>query len=145
MPDPDYLFVYGTLLAVAQHPMGDLLQQKARLVGPGTIQAKLYRIDDPDAPGENYYPGAVPSGKAQDVVHGEVHEVLDPAGLYPKFDAFEACSDDWPEPHEFMLRRVSVRMAGGPVWAHSYLYTWDVTQAQPIRTGRYTEVSPSVR
>ncbi len=142
----DCLFVYGTLLAVAEHPMGDLLRANGRFVGHGSIQARLYMIDDPDDPGQNYYPGAVPSGNPNDQVYGEVFVVDNPLIVFPAFDAFEACSTDWPEPHEFMLRSVKVQMDQGDTrWARSYIYTWDTTNAHHIPSGRYRERSPGVR
>ena len=140
----DRLFIYGTLLAVAEHPMGDLLRTAGRFVGVGAIQARLYVIDDPDAPGQNAYPGAVPSPDPADQVHGEIWAVHDPA-IWPRLDAFEACSDDWPEPHEFLLRAVEVRMEDGSLLpARSYLYTWDVSTAQHLPDGRYAIASAGV-
>lgn len=141
-----FLFVYGTLLAVAQHPMGDLLRAHGRKIGAGSIRARLYIIDDPDDPGQNAYPGALPSPDPQDRVYGELHEVTNPGAVFPEFDRFEACSPEWPEPHEFLLRRVDVLMEDGTQRvAQSYLYTWDVSTAQHIPSGRYSDVSPEVR
>ena len=146
MSDPVYLFVYGTLRASAEHPMGDLLRANAELVGSGTIQARLYIIDDPDMPGENSYPGALPSANPGDRVHGELYLLRNPDTVLPSFDDFEACSARWPEPHEFLRRRVSVSCAdGSQVQAVCYLYTWDVTSAQPVATGRFTDIANTVQ
>ena len=142
----DLLFVYGTLQTVAQHPMGDLLRRHARLVGEGSICARLYIIDDPEDPGANYFPGAMPSPEPTDRVYGEIYEVVDPAPLMPQLDRLEACSDDWPEPHEFLLRSVEVQREGASsIRAWCYLYTWDVTGAERITMGRFTEIAPDVR
>ncbi|MEM8979421.1 MAG: gamma-glutamylcyclotransferase family protein [Pseudomonadota bacterium] len=141
----NYLFVYGTLLTSSEHPMGTLLRQHARLSARGSIQARLYQIDDPDAPGKNTYPGALPSPNPDDRVHGEVYAVMDPDTLYPAFDDFEACGPAWPEPHEFLLREVTVSLADGlSRKAMCYLYTWDVSSAQLIPSGRFTDVAPNV-
>lgn len=146
MSDPVYLFVYGTLRASAEHPMGDLLRANADLVGPGSIQARLYIIDDPDMPGENSYPGALPSRDPDDRVHGELYHLTAPDTVLPAFDDFEACSAQWPEPHEFMRRRASVSLAdGSQVQAVSYLYTWDVASAHRVASGRFTDVATTVR
>ena len=66
MTRPSHLFVYGTLLSVAEHPMGDLLRQRAQPVGEGYIQACLYIIEEIDAQGLNRFPGAVPSARPHD-------------------------------------------------------------------------------
>ena len=141
-----HLFVYGTLRASADHPMSRLLQDHARLVGAGAIRARLYIIDDPDEPGQNFYPGALPSGRPEDQVFGEVYRILNPDAVFPAFDRYEACSPDHPEPHEFILRRVTVRMEDGrDLEARSYLYSWDVADAQRIESGRYADRAPDVR
>ena len=41
---PEFLFVYGTLLSVAEHPMGRLLRESANGEGSGFIRARLYLI-----------------------------------------------------------------------------------------------------
>ena len=114
--------------------------------GRGSIRARLYIIDDPDAPGENSYPGALPSGNPSDRVFGELYEIHAPEIVFPKFDDSEACSPRWPEPHEFLRRTVSVTMESGEAReAVTYLYTWDVSTAERVPSGRYTLVSPEVR
>ncbi|MEZ5924249.1 MAG: gamma-glutamylcyclotransferase family protein [Hyphomicrobiaceae bacterium] len=140
------LFVYGTLLTVARHPMGDLLREKARPAGLGSIQARLYVIQDPDDP-RNAYPGAKPSGDPRDRVHGALYEIVsDVEAVLAELDRYEACTPDWPEPHEFLRRRVPVRREDGSTChAVCYLYTWDVSDARPIATGRYDIYSPDVR
>ena len=126
--------------------MGQLLRANARSLGFGSICARLYIVDDPDAPGESRYPAALPSPNSSERVFGEVFEVLSPDVVFPELDAFEACSPEWPEPHEFLRRNVTVTMADGTECAAmTYLYTWDVSTAEHIPSGRYTEVSPDVR
>ncbi len=142
----DLLFVYGTLQSTAQHPMGDLLRSHARLVGTGAICARLYIIDDQEDLGANYFPGALPSPDPADRVYGEVYELTNPAPLMPELDRLEACGPDWPEPQEFILRNVEVLIDGGEAArAWSYLYTWDVTGAERVMSGRFTVVAPDVR
>jgi len=142
----DLLFIYGTLLSVAGHPMGDLLRTQATRVGAGTIRARLYIVREVDDEGENFYPGAVPSANPQDQVYGEVYRLTDPGQVYPDFDRFEACAPEWPEPHEFLLRRIPVQMEDGThMTAVAYLYAWDVTGAEFVPSGRYERYAPTVR
>ena len=77
---------------------------------------------------------------------GDIYQVKSPETVLPAFDAYEACSPDWPEPHEFMLRKVPVLLEEGTeIAAHTYLYTWDVTNAQHVPSGRWTQVARDVR
>ena len=143
----DLLFVYGTLQTVAQHPLGDFLRKKAKLIGTGSIPARLYIIDDPEeAPGANFFPGALPSPDQSERVFGEIYELIDPEQLMPELDRFEACGPEWPEPQEFLLRKIDVKVDGGQATrAWCYLYTWDVSGAERVISGRFTEISSHVR
>lgn len=142
----DLLFIYGTLMSVAEHPLGTLLRDNARFVGAGSIQARLYSITEVDAHGPNSYPGALPSPDPANRVFGELWQVTNPGPVWPALDRHEACTPDWPEPHEFLLRPVPVALDDGrTMGAVSYLYAWDVSTARPIPSGRYDRVSPDVR
>ena len=143
---PRYLFVYGTLLSEAQHPMGDLLQAHATEHADGVIQARLYLITEEDSLGTNTYPGAVPSPHSEDKVHGKVFAVYDPEAIFPAFDEFEACAPGRPEPYEFLLRPIDVLLKnGGTLRAEAYLYTWDTSRAVHLPSGRYSEDATGVR
>lgn len=140
----DLLFVYGTLLKRADHSLGSLMRSRSRLVGEGIIRARLYLIRDPDD-AQNFYPGALPSAGERDHVYGEVYEITAPGEVYPVLDDYEACSPKWPEPHEFLRRRVTVRLDSGmEVEATCYLYSWDVSRAEPIATGRYDSLDAAL-
>lgn len=135
------LFVYGTLIGDSDHPIARLLAANGRRIARGSIAGRLYIVPDPtDA--TNSYPGAMPCGNPQERVHGEVHEITgDRAALFAKLDHYEVCSPDFPEPHEFLRRRVSVELeTGGSLKAMCYLYTWDVSRARHIASGRYVDV-----
>lgn len=145
MTHPSHLFVYGTLLAVADHPMGRLLRGGATLIGQGWFRGRLYIIDDPEEPG-NRYPGAVPSGFAADRVHGEIWHLTDTERLIDAFDVYEACDPSRPEPHEFTRRVIPVTGEdGATVWAASYLYAWDTSRASLIPDGQFTHHMPDTR
>ncbi len=126
--------------------MGTLLRENGTLIGRGSIQARLYIINDPDDPGQNFYPGALPSPRAADRVYGEIYEVHAPDDVFDAFDAYEACSPDWPEPHEFLRRKVMVRLDDGTYReAISYLYSWDISEAEHVPSGRFHQIAPNVR
>ncbi|MBY6113537.1 gamma-glutamylcyclotransferase [Mameliella alba] len=140
-----HLFVYGTLLTVADHPMGRKLHEASDFVGSGWIRACLYHIEDPEEPG-NRYPGAVPSGYDDDRVYGELYALHDAEALLPAFDRYEACDPSRPEPHEFQRREIPVTLENARVIpAVSYLYAWDLSRAGRIPSGRITEAMPSAR
>lgn len=140
------LFVYGTLKPGADHPLGGLLADHSNRLGAGWINARLYVVTEVDALGENSYPGALPSPSPSDRVYGEVYDILDPDHLFPKFDLYEACTPDWPEPYEFLRRRTPVQMENGSSqWAWCYFYTWDVSGAVHLPSGRFEESSPRTR
>jgi len=145
MERPERLFVYGTLLATARHPMGDLLRRAGELVGRGSIQARLYVIDDPD-PIDNRYPGAVISPDPADRTHGEVWRIdRERETVFAALDRFEGCAPGCEEPFEFLLRTVDVAMeGGGRLAAGAYLYTWDVARARHVPSGRFVDVAPDV-
>lgn len=143
---PEYLFVYGTLLARSGHPMGALLREHADEIGTGSIQARLYIIEEADALGHNAYPGAVPSPHATDRVHGALYQVRNAEPLFQVFNDFEACAPGWPEPYEFLLRPIDVTFQDGAILrASSYLYTWDTSRATHIPSGRFETYAPKVR
>lgn len=138
-----YLFVYGTLMTTANHPIGARLREESDLIGLGWIRARLYHIEDPEDPGQRY-PGAVPSGYDNDRVHGEVYALHNGAeALIAAFDIYEACDPSRPEPHEFMRRRVPVTMDDNRVIdAISYLYSWDLSRATRVPSGRFNRHIP---
>jgi gamma-glutamylcyclotransferase (GGCT)/AIG2-like uncharacterized protein YtfP len=140
------LFVYGTLLASARHPLGDHLRTHSHALGPARLRGRLYLITDPDDP-TNAYPGAIPTADPADAVHGELYALTgDVPALLATLDAFEACSPEWPEPHEFLRRRVEVVEARGRCTpAIAYLYTWDVASARHIPSGCFTGSGALIR
>lgn len=140
-----HLFVYGTLLVTADHGMGRLLHNTGTRVGQGWIRARLYMIDDPEDAG-NRYPGAVPSGYDEDRVYGDLYRVENPTTLIETFDVYEACDPSRPRPHEFLRRELPVTLTDGQiVEAVSYMYAWDTSRAEPVPSGRFTEVAQEVR
>ena len=140
------LFVYGSLMRSAKHPLGEVMRRTARLIGTGSIRARLYIIADPDDT-TNAYPGAIPSAVDSDQVYGELYGLTgDASRLLATLDEFEHCAAGRPEPHEFLRRRINVTTSDGMVMqAIAYLYTWDVSHARFVPSGRFTDDGSKIR
>jgi gamma-glutamylcyclotransferase (GGCT)/AIG2-like uncharacterized protein YtfP len=125
------LFVYGTLLSTAGHPMGTRLQREARLIGSGTVRGRLYSL--------GRYPGLVQTDGAARLVHGEVYALKMPAVSLKWLDAYEGIVPDRPEesPYERVVRRVRLN-TGQTVDAWVYLYRNSVRLQPEVADGRWT-------
>jgi gamma-glutamylcyclotransferase (GGCT)/AIG2-like uncharacterized protein YtfP len=128
-----YLFVYGTLMAAADHPMGRRLGREARLIGPATIRGRLYDL--------GRYPALIESGTEDGLVHGEVHELASPASSLRWLDAYEGIVPGREAPYERLLRPVDLA-AGARLEAWVYLYRRDVHRARHLESGRWLAPRP---
>lgn len=81
----------------------------SEFVGEGTVAGSLYRI--------GWYPGLVLK-EGGDVVVGEVYRVN--AEKLTKLDAFEGCSADDPDPHEY--RRVKTPVVWDSVQKEAWVW-----------------------
>lgn len=125
----EYLFVYGTLMKAGGHAMAAHLTRHGRCAGPATFRGRLYRVAA--------YPGALASAQAADVVHGELHELTHSDALFALLDAYEGCSADDPQPHEYIRVQCSVSAGAKPLNAWVYLYNRPVTGLARIASGRF--------
>jgi len=131
-----HLFVYGTLLAGAGHPMAARLQREARVLGPATMRGRLYSL--------GRYPGLVETrvalltGEPQCRVHGEVYALNAPAATLRWLDAYEGIVPHRPDlsPYERVKRPVRVD-AGGELDAWVYLYRRSVRALPEVEGGRW--------
>jgi gamma-glutamylcyclotransferase (GGCT)/AIG2-like uncharacterized protein YtfP len=124
-----YLFVYGTLLHGAGHPMHRILQQGARLIGEAYVFGRLYQV--------HHYPGAI-AGAAPDKVHGELYELLQSESTLAALDDYEGCGPASPQPTEFARSIQNVYRPDGtsvPAWV--YLYNHPIGSAPRIVSGRF--------
>jgi gamma-glutamylcyclotransferase (GGCT)/AIG2-like uncharacterized protein YtfP len=125
-----HLFVYGSLMSTAGHPMGARLGGEARLLGPASICGQLYRI--------SWYPGAVASSHPSHRVHGELYALDDPAASLAWLDAYEGIAPGSRESGEYVRLERPVRLASGeerPAWV--YLYQKPVDPAHLVADGRW--------
>jgi gamma-glutamylcyclotransferase (GGCT)/AIG2-like uncharacterized protein YtfP len=125
-----HLFVYGTLLSGARHPMGARLAREARLLGDATIRGRLYDL--------GRYPGLVEAEDADGLVHGEVYTLNSPAASLLWLDLYEGISKDVAR-NDYERRERTVRLtSGGDMTAWVYLYRAPVRGLSPIADGRWT-------
>lgn len=115
-----WLVVYGSLmrgLAAADGATGDLLDRLG--VGAG-----LRRIGACRVPGVLYdlgpYPGLRAARRAEDVVCGELHAVLDP-GIFAVLDAFEGFDPEAPSGSDYLREQIPLlEPRGESAWIYVY-------------------------
>jgi gamma-glutamylcyclotransferase (GGCT)/AIG2-like uncharacterized protein YtfP len=126
-----HLFVYGSLMSTARHPMGERLRAEAQLIGAATIQGRLYRV--------SWYPGVVESADPGDRVHGEVYVLGDPGRALAWLDAYEGIAADNDASAEYTRLERPVRLATGEeTAAWVYLYRKDVSGLALVAEGRWS-------
>jgi gamma-glutamylcyclotransferase (GGCT)/AIG2-like uncharacterized protein YtfP len=125
-----HLFVYGSLMSTARHPMGDRLRGEARLIGAATLQGRLYRV--------SWYPGATAGTDPEQRVHGELYALDNPAHALAWLDAYEGLAPGSLESGEYKRAERPVRLTSGPaISAWVYLYRKAVSGLPFIADGRW--------
>ena len=126
-----YLFVYGSLLSTAGHPMGARLRRESRLIGEASMPGRLYRISQ--------YPGLVEDADGQARVWGEVYELSNPTASLHWLDAYEGIVPGAPGSDEYeRVERLLRLVSGEELTAWVYLYRKPVAGLQLIASGRWT-------
>jgi gamma-glutamylcyclotransferase (GGCT)/AIG2-like uncharacterized protein YtfP len=123
------LFVYGTLLAAARHPMGERMRRESRLLGEASIEGQLFDLGK--------YPGLVEAPGAGSRVHGEVYAFNAPATSLEWLDAYEGIVPGRAQNDYARVER-RARLAFGediPVWV--YVYLRPVPASRLIPGGRW--------
>jgi gamma-glutamylcyclotransferase (GGCT)/AIG2-like uncharacterized protein YtfP len=124
------LFVYGSLLARAGHPMGERLAREARRIGEACVAGRLYRI--------SWYPGLVEGTAACEHVHGEVYALDDPARTLRWLDAYEGVVEGGGRGADYARAERTARLArGGEVRVWVYIYCGDVSGLTIVTGGRW--------
>jgi gamma-glutamylcyclotransferase (GGCT)/AIG2-like uncharacterized protein YtfP len=125
-----HLFVYGSLMSTAGHAMGERLRAEARLIGPATMQGRLYRV--------SWYPGAVENADPEQRVHGEVYALGNPDRALAWLDAYEGIVPGREESGGYRRLERPARLASGEeITAWVYLYRGDVAGLSPVPDGRW--------
>jgi gamma-glutamylcyclotransferase (GGCT)/AIG2-like uncharacterized protein YtfP len=132
----DHLFVYGTLMLASSADYGRdaraRLQLEARLVGAATMRGRLYDL--------GRYPGLVESAGEDDVVHGEMLVLADPARTLAWLDRYEGILAGEPTAACEYVRCARPAVCAGtdvPVMAWVYVYQWDVSHGVAVADGRW--------
>ena len=126
----EFIFVYGTLRKALVSSMAHVLTRHCEYVSLGEIQGRLYDLGQ--------YPGAIESLNLGERVKGEIYRITHPELALPVLDDYEECSDDYPQPHEYLRRKITVRLPTGEgVLAWVYLYNHDVSSLTRIELGDY--------
>ena len=132
----NYIFVYGTLRKETGSDMYRFLTEHADFVAKAVWQGILYEVD--------YYPGAVRSNNATDLVKGEVYALHEPETVLTQLDKYEECGSGFPEPAEYIRRQMEVILTdGSKCLAWVYIYNWSTENLKRIEsgdflTGKYT-------
>jgi gamma-glutamylcyclotransferase (GGCT)/AIG2-like uncharacterized protein YtfP len=122
------IFVYGTLRQELDSPLAQALREQGDYISPARLRAMLYEVDG--------YPGAILSNNAYDAVQGEVYAI--PASLLPTLDQYEECSQDFPEPHEYVREQHEVELHNGEIIrAWVYIFNRDTAGLFQIKSGDY--------
>lgn len=115
MDDCRYLFVYGSLRRVFNHPMHDWLVRYASWVGDATFGGRLFSL--------GAYPGAVPTSQPTAQVKGEVYEVLDATALFAQLDDYEDFLPENPTASLYLRQIHEIGLTDGrriPAWVYVY-------------------------
>jgi gamma-glutamylcyclotransferase (GGCT)/AIG2-like uncharacterized protein YtfP len=126
----DYLFVYGTLRRVFNHPMHQVLINYSDYIAPAILQGRLYEVA--------HYPAAILSANSHDNVIGELYIIKHSDLLFTALDDYEECSQQFATPHEYARIEHSVSLENGiKQLAWLYCYQGDVSPLKRIITGDY--------
>jgi len=129
---PDYLFVYGSLRKDTPTPLYALLQDNCTFETEGYFKGKLYDL--------GRYPGAVACQDTICKVFGELYRLTDVDKVFRILDAFEGCSVQFAQPHEYVRKKIQVVIDNGnAISAWAYLYNREVDKLPLIPSGDYVE------
>jgi gamma-glutamylcyclotransferase (GGCT)/AIG2-like uncharacterized protein YtfP len=127
----EFLFVYGSLRKLRSENMNHILFRDCEYFKNGFIQGILYEII--------CYPGAVESEQPNDKVYGELYRILNSENLFPILDEYEECSAKYCQPHEYIRKKVSVKLLdGGSLVAWVYIFNHSTLNRLKIESGDYS-------
>jgi gamma-glutamylcyclotransferase (GGCT)/AIG2-like uncharacterized protein YtfP len=129
-PINPHLFVYGSLMSTAGHPMGHRLRREAEPIGSASLPGRLYRV--------SWYPGLVEAKQPGDRVFGEVFRLHTPSRSLCWLDAYEGLPAKDAGRSEYERAERLARLDDGTeVTAWVYLYRGEVGRLEAVASGRW--------
>ena len=126
------IFFYGTLMTPFNRPGRRQVDSHLVFKGRGTMAAALFDL--------GMYPAAVPAGREDARVRGEVYEMTDPAAVLDVLDRIEGYVPQDPATSLYTRRLTSVTLDDGSATdAWAYFYNAPLRHAERIPSGDYLE------
>ncbi|MEK7406251.1 MAG: gamma-glutamylcyclotransferase family protein, partial [Acidobacteriota bacterium] len=124
------LFVYGTLRRGVDNHFARILSDHATLIGPATMQGRLYAVDS--------FPGMILSQDPEERVKGEVYRLRNPSDTLPVLDGYEGCGPHYSPPYEFdRVLSVATLEDGRAMECWVYVYRGRPAEEKRIPSGDY--------
>jgi len=129
----DLVFFYGTLMAGFDRRRRAGIDDKLTYVGRGAIRAALFDV--------GLYPAAVPALEGpENIVWGEVYEMVEPETVLAALDEIEGYRADDPDRSLYVRQETEVRLPDGSLAsASAYFYNAPLGRAARISSGDYLE------
>jgi len=128
----EFIFVYGTLRKIVGTEMHSVLAHYCEYHSDGEIQGRLYEVEG--------YPGVVESEDLNDTVKGELYKIECREKILPMLDDYEMCTENYPKPHPYTRKKVSVTIAmDKKISAWVYIYNYPVSNLLLIASGDYLD------
>ena len=137
-PQPNYLFVYGTLrkefgLQISKDIKGDI-----SYIGSAAINGALYDIGE--------YPAALPIEDSSSKIIGEIYQVIHPRKVFKLLDEYEGYDRKHIAKSEYYRRREILEMENGDkICAWIYWYNFPINNKRRIRQNDYLQYLKSKR
>lgn len=126
----EFIFVYGTLRKGTATDMHNVFARHSEYFSEGYMQGRLYDV--------NGYPGAIESNDAGERVYGELHKIISSDQVLPLLDEHEECTDKFPVPHEYIRKKLSIKLVNGDeLTAWVYVFNHAISGLIRINSGDY--------
>jgi gamma-glutamylcyclotransferase (GGCT)/AIG2-like uncharacterized protein YtfP len=133
MKQPEYLFVYGTLMSGIENPINFQMAEYGEFMGLGIIPAKLYLVD--------YYPGAILDTQGLGTVQGEIYRLLHPKQTLKTLDTYEEYSYRQRAQSEFVRKKIEVKQLSNDekILAWTYIFNRPTAALINLQSGWFRD------